>query len=266
VKHDDTKPLLQVFCCPQFTRVLCTGTGGDLVIYPSVWLTTLSISSNTDLIYDGLCAMGTRRVIIMAKNNRDLILRDRLTFTPSSTGGQSTLYGRFDLSEFTSTLERKGLSIKEVNFMLRSPSAGDTGNFILSQGQFGNTSLDGISTAQLKLFATTRAYEAAADVGIASPDVLHIETFTTYLGPAIAGAAVPPGSSTYMYADHMVYPTQNLHPSGFPVVTDLLIGVAASNWSEQASKVIELDVMIIAEPITITAKDLTEMLVQGSDQ
>ena len=114
--------------------------------------------------------------------------------------------------------------------MLRSPSAGDTGNFILSQGQFGNTSLDGISTAQLKLFATTRAYEAAADVGIASPDVLHIETFTTYLGPAIAGAAVPPGSSTYMYADHMVYPTQNLHPSGFPVVTDLLIGVAASNW------------------------------------
>lgn len=210
--------------------------------------------------------MGTRRVITMAKGRQDLILRDRLTFTPDAQGDQTTLYGRFDLSEFTSTLERKGLSIKEINFMLREPTAGNTGNFVMSQGATGNTSTVSIDTSNLKIFATTRAYENAADVGIASPDVLHIETFTTYLGPALTGLAAPPGSSNYMYADHMVYPTQNLHPSGFPVVTDLLVGIATDVWGLIGGKTIELDVMIIAEPITITAKDLTEMLVQGSDQ
>ena len=64
----------------------------------------------------------------------------------------------------------------------------------------------------------------------------------------------------------MVYPTQNLHPSGFPVVTDLLIGVAVDNWDIEADTVLELDVMLIAEPISITQKQLTEMLVQGQDQ
>jgi hypothetical protein len=69
-----------------------------------------------------------------------------------------------------------------------------------------------------------------------------------------------------MYADHYVYPTENLHPDGFPVVTDLLFGVAADTWSEINQKDIELDVMLIAEPITINQKQLTEMLVQGQDQ
>ena len=200
----------------------------------------------------------------MAKNSQDLILRDRLTFTPDAGGDQTTLYGRFDLSEFTSTLERKGLSIKEVNFMLREPTGGNTGNFELSQGKVGNISTTAVQRSNLKLFATTRAYENAADVGIASPDVLHIETFTAYLGPQTpAGGLV---NSTFMYGEHMTYPTQNLHPNGFPVVTDLLVGLAVDKWELIAEKVIELDVMLIAQPITITAKDLTEMLVQGQDQ
>ena len=206
--------------------------------------------------------MGTRRVITMAKNTQDLILRDRLTFTPDATGDQTTLYGRFDLSEFTSTLERKGLSIKEVNFMLREPTSGNAGVFELSQGKAGNISTTSIGTSNLKIFATTRAYENAADVGIASPDVLHIETFTAYIGPQTGGLV----NSTFMYAEHMTYPTQNLHPNGFPVVTDLLVGIAVDNWEVIGDKVIELDVMLIASPITITAKDLTEMLVQGQDQ
>jgi hypothetical protein len=206
--------------------------------------------------------MVTPRVITMAKARQDLILRDRLTFTPDVAGDQTTLYGRFDLSEFTSTLERKGLSIKEVNFMLREPTGGNTGNYELSQGMGTNPSTTAIQKSNLKIFATTRAYENAFDVGIASPDVLHIETFTTYLGPQTGGIA----TSTFMYADHMTYPTQNLHPNGFPVVTDLLVGIAVDQWSLVADKVIELDVMLIAEPITITAKDLTEMLVQGQDQ
>src|SRR5210317_257264 len=200
----------------------------------------------------------------MAKGKSDLILRDRLQFTPDSSGDQTTVYGRFDLSEYVSTLERKGLSIKEVNLMLRDSGAGNTGNFIHSQSKGTNVSATAVQRSQLKVFASTRAHESAADVGIASPDVLHIETFTTYLGPQNVGA--PAADSQYMYADHMVYPTENLHPDGFPVVTDLLLGVAVDNWTLIASKTIELDVMLIAEPVTITQKQLTEMLVQGQDQ
>lgn len=200
----------------------------------------------------------------MAKGTRDLILRDRLQFSPDAAGDQTTVYGRFDLSEYVSTLERKGLSIKEVNLMLRDSGAGNTGNFIHSQGDGTNPSTTAVQRAQLKLYATTRAYENASDVGIASPDVLHIETFTTYLGPQRPGAVA--ADSSYLYSDHMVYPAENLHPDGFPVVTDLLFGVAVDDWTLIGGKSIELDVMLIAEPITITQKQLTEMLVQGQDQ
>ena len=200
----------------------------------------------------------------MAKGKNDLILRDRLQFTPDASGNQTTVYGRFDLSEYVSTLERKGLSIKEVNLMLRDSTAGNTGNFNHSQSVVNNGSDTDVKRSQLKVFATTRAYEDAADVGIASPDVLHIETWTTYMGPKPAGA--PTSTSTYMYADHYVYPTENLHPDGFPVVTDLLFGVSADVWALINQKDIELDVMLIAEPITINQKQLTEMLVQGQDQ
>lgn len=200
----------------------------------------------------------------MAKGKSDLILRDRLQFTPDASGNQTTVYGRFDLSEYVSTLERKGLSIKEVNLMLRDGTAGNTGNFVHSQSDATNISTTAIQRSGLKVFATTRAYEDAADVGIASPDVLHIETWTTYLGPQPTGS--PAATSTFMYADHYVYPTENLHPDGFPVVTDLLFGVAADTWALINQKDIELDVMLIAEPITINQKQLTEMLVQGQDQ
>jgi hypothetical protein len=200
----------------------------------------------------------------MAKNSGDLILRDRLVFTPDASGNQTTVYGRFDLSDYVSTLDRKGLSIKEVNLMLRDSNAGNTGNFIHSQSDGTNPSTTAIQRSSLKIFATTRAYENAADVGIASPDVLHIETWDTYLGPQSEGAVA--ADSTFMYSDHYVYPVENLHPAGFPVVTDLLFGVAADTWSLIAAKSIEIDVMLICEPVTITQKQLTEMLVQGQDQ
>ena len=200
----------------------------------------------------------------MAKGKSDLILRDRLQFTPDVNGDQTTVYGRFDLSEYVSTLERKGLAIKEVNLMLRDSQAGNTGNFVHSQSVGNNVSATVVQKSQLKIFATTRAYEDAADVGIASPDVLHIETWSTYLGPQ--PPAAPGATSSYMYADHYVYPTENLHPDGFPVVTDLLFGVAVDSWNLINQKDIELDVMLIAEPITINQKQLTEMLVQGQDQ
>lgn len=202
----------------------------------------------------------------MAKGKSDLILRDRLQFTPDAGGSQQTVYGRFDLSDYVSTLERKGLSIKEINLMLREPTAGNCGNWESSQGTAFNASTTSVATQNMKVFATTRAYSSANTVGLASPDVLHIETWTAYLGPQYTGGAAPIANSTFMFADHNVYPVQNMHPDGFPVVTDLLFGVASDNWSLIGDKVIELDVMIIAEPITISQKQLTELLVQGQDQ
>jgi len=201
----------------------------------------------------------------MAKGRSDLILRDRLQFVPDASGNQTTVYGRFDLSDFVSTLERKGLSIKEVNIMLRDSNAGNTGNFSFSQGDDSNVSAFDVSRSQLKVYATTRAYENAADVGIASPDVLHVEQWTTYLGPR-SDAGPPAGGSIYLHSDHYVFPVENLHPDGYPVVTDLLIGVAMDNWTLAQSKTLEMDVMLVAEPITISQKQLTEMLVQGQDQ
>ena len=201
----------------------------------------------------------------MTKNATDLILRDRLQFTPSATGSQATLYGRFDLSDFTSALERKGLSIKEVQFQVRDPTNGtlsNTGiwNQVAIPSNSGSPTV--MELAGFKVFATTRAYEDAADVGIASPDVLCIEEWQSYVTPFDAGVGLPGNVLTL----HNKYGTADLHPSGFPVVTDLLIGVACDLWATSSDAVLEIDIMLIAAPITITQKQLTEMLVQGQDQ
>lgn len=201
----------------------------------------------------------------MAKGASDLILRDRLQFDLDEDGDRTTVYGRFDLSEFVSTLDRKGLSIKEIHFMLRDPTSGNCGNYKLAQGQSTNPSNTAVQYSSLKLFATTRAYENANQVGIASPDVLVVETFDAYLGPQSIQDP-PVANSTYMHSTHMKYPTSDLHPDGFPVVTDLLVGIATDNWDIYDDQTLELDVMLIAQPITITQKQLTEMLVQGQDQ
>jgi len=193
----------------------------------------------------------------MAKGNLDLILRDRLQFSLDASGNRATVYGRFDLSEYVSTLERKGLSIKEVQFMLRNPTS-TVFDLIGAWDSMGDIANPGaaVDRAVMKVYATTRAYEDAADVGIASPDVLCIEQWQTALGP----------EDKYALLDHNKYGTPDLHPDGFPVVTDLLIGVATDNWQSELNQTLELDVMLIASPITINQKQLTEMLVQGQDQ
>jgi len=166
----------------------------------------------------------------MAKGKLDLILRDRLQFELDATGNRTTVYGRFDLSEYVNTLERRGLSIKEVQFMMRNPNtvtAVNTGAFDL----LGDITTDGnIQRSNLKVYATTRAYEAAKDVGIASPDVLCIEAWQTYLGPG--------PDEAFMVLNNK-YGTPDLHPDGFPVVTDLLIGVAADDWTSEASQTLD---------------------------
>ena len=209
----------------------------------------------------------------MAKGTLDLILRDRLQFTLSAVAGdQTTVYGRFDLSEYVSTLDRRGLAIKEVQFMLRNPGntqLPNTGSWDLLGVKGPNISQEFAQISAMKLYATTRAYENAADVGIASPDVLCIEQWQTFLGPSVADAFPAAGTvagSNYMNIEHNKYGTPDLHPDGFPVVTDLLIGVACDKWTSEQAQTLELDVMLIASPITINQKQLTEMLVQGQDQ
>ena len=65
----------------------------------------------------------------------------------------------------------------------------------------------------------------------------------------------------------MHFGTPDLHPEGYDIVTDLLIGIALANCDNSilAGNTAELDVMIIAEPKKITQKDLTQMLSQAQD-
>ena len=75
----------------------------------------------------------------MAKGSRDVILRDRLEFTTTAGGDTSLVYGRVDMSDDPNLTNVPANSIVEANICA---------------------------------FATTTAYENAADVGIASPNVL----------------------------------------------------------------------------------------------
>ena len=79
--------------------------------------------------------------------------------------------------------------------------------------------------------------------------------------------SAPAGTGDMFYQEnrYQEFGTPDLHPDGYDVVTDLLIGVCASTMERHASKTLEVDVMIIAEPKSITQKDLTQMLTQAQD-
>jgi hypothetical protein len=196
----------------------------------------------------------------MARKKDDLILRDRLQFDIDSNGDLDVVYGRVDMSDFVSTVGKKGMSIKEVRFMVRDPSTAKTGTF----NQRLNNIVSANASSYLKLFATTTAYESAVDVGLGSPNVFAIvehQQYTTVfeepVGPVVAG-----GNSEIVYFQ---YGTPDLHPDGYTVVTDILIGVAAENCTVHSDKTLEVDIMIIAEPVNVTQKELNEMLIQAQD-
>lgn len=196
----------------------------------------------------------------MTKNKDDVILRDRMQFTFDAAGNRTTLYGRIDLSQYVDPIARKGLAIKEVLFQLRDPTSGRlplTGAYnpvafyqsaSATTGQIGS----------IKLYATTRAYENAAEVGIASPDVLCIYERMSMIG--LQGS----GDSALVNEDFW-YGPKDLHPEGFTVVSDLLIGIAADTWSEQDGDTVEVDIMLIAEPIKVTTERVNEILSQAQD-
>lgn len=193
----------------------------------------------------------------MAKGSRDIILRDRLQFeTTAITGNVSLVYGRVDLSDYVSIVKNEGLAIKEVRFQFRVPGS-DLGwpTWMNSENLAGVPANQTIQS-NICAFATTTAYENADDVGIASPNVLCIfERLSSITGAGWVD-----------YEEH-AFGTPDLHPEGYDVVTDLLIGVYGNNLQNDrlVGTTLELDVMIIAEPKKITQKDLTQMLTQAQD-
>ena len=202
----------------------------------------------------------------MAKGSNDVILRDRLQFDIDANGDTALVYGRIDLSDYVSIPENKGLAIKEVRFQLRTRVANDDGVWPNYMGpDVPNTWGSAASQSSVKLFATTTAYEQITDVGIGSPNVLCVFEKQSLLMSDLDGAGNATGTVLNTY-EHM-FGTPDLHPEGYDVVTDLLIGIGVENAKNTAllSTTAELDIMIIAEPKKITQRDLTQMLTQASD-
>lgn len=194
----------------------------------------------------------------MAKGSSDVILRDRLQFDIDNVGNTALVYGRIDMSDYVSIVENRGLAIKEIRFQLRRPST-LLGNWpqVMTEDNIAGT-----TEAYVKIFATTTAYELVADVGIGSPNVICIQEVGSTL---YVNASGQPTQGENLVTEVINYGTPDLHPEGYDVVTDLLIGVACSQVDRLANETCELDVMIIAEPKKITQKDLTQMLTQAQD-
>lgn len=197
----------------------------------------------------------------MAKGSNDIILRDRLQFDTTVTGGVSLVYGRVDLSDYVSIPEAKGLAIKEIRFQPRVPNSVQSFPTWMNGEDSTSFPVQNTSQATLTVFATTTAYESAQDIGIASPNVLVYDERSSVVHVNSSGEF-----DAFDY-EHTTYGTPDLHPEGYDVVTDLLIGVYATNLQNSllVDNTLELDVMIICEPKKITNKDLTQMLSQAQD-
>ena len=189
----------------------------------------------------------------MAKKTGDIILRDRLQFTLDGNGNLPVNYGRIDLSDYVNVVQDEGLQVKEITYQLRKTGTG--GNSCVFDPVLGT---DATSFARIQVFATTTAYEDAKDVGIASPNVLNNYTLTT------TRETNAEGSQLWENQEHFrgVY---DLHPDGYTVITDLLVGVACDNMTKYNAETIELDIMMIAEPKKVSKADLERMLAQATD-
>jgi len=195
----------------------------------------------------------------MPKNAGDLILRDRMEFTLDSDGGITTVYGRIDLSAYCSVPQKTGLAVKEIFFHVREQASSALPNTGIWDPVSDYQDANG-STAGLKLVATSRAYEFMADIGLASPDVLCIKEYTSTTSPS----GTDDEGTSYWNTDTYFGPS-DMHPEGYTLVSDLLIGVACDNWERNASKTLELDVLIIAEPVKVNQERMDALLTQAQD-
>ena len=189
--------------------------------------------------------------INMAKGSRDLILRDRLQFNVDANADTALVYGRVDMSDFVNVVKREGFAIKEIRYQFRNPNniTGVLDPLLI---------LSPFSEGFLKCFATTTAYENANDVGIASPDVISVLEMTS------TGTRNAAGDLITLQNQWTHFGTPDLHPDGYNVVSDLLIGVCADNINF-ANLTLEIDIMVIGEPVKLNEADMTEMLTQSQD-
>lgn len=202
----------------------------------------------------------------MSKAGGDVILRDRMQFDLDAAGERTTLYGRIDLSNYVNPITRAGLAVKEIFFQLRDQNAVDlpnTGTYF-PIGRWLSTVGTSGKFSSLKMYATTRAYENASEVGIASPDVLCVEEHLSYVGPMASGASPQDNGATVAHSSTR-YGPKDLHPNGYTVVSDLLIGIAVDNWETLSGDTIEIDILVIAEPIKVTTDRMNELLSQAQD-
>tara|TARA_R100001594_G_scaffold149889_1_gene209071 strand:- start:968 stop:1603 length:636 start_codon:yes stop_codon:yes gene_type:complete len=200
---------------------------------------------------------------IMAKNAGDIILRDRMEFDLDSNGDRTTVYGRIDLSSYISVTEKKGLAVKQIFFQVREQSSTTLDNTGVWDWMVADEVADaGGHTAALKVYATSRAFENAANVGIASPDVLCLREYISQTSPGVNGTTDV--GTSYAYTDRF-YGPMDLHPEGYTLVSDLLIGVAADRWLANADSTLEIDILIIAEEVKVTQDRMNDMLQQAQD-
>lgn len=199
----------------------------------------------------------------------DLILRERVQFTLDAAGDQTTVYGRIDLDDFVSITKREGILIKECYIMPKYQASGAQG--LSNTGVYNPMNLQPPSVAGtvithwggMKIYLTTTAYENAIDVGIASPNVLHLETWANWLGENATTATA--GRGLAVWNDHVRYSLQDLHQGEYPVITDVLVGLAVDNFDILDLEVFEVDVVMIAETVKVTPTQLTTMLTQAQD-
>lgn len=200
----------------------------------------------------------------MAKGSRDIILRDRLQFDTNVSGDTALVYGRIDLSDYVSIVKNEGLAIKEIRFQLRDPNGTPAFPIWMNEEDATAVSVTPVNESSVRIVATTTAYELAQDIGLASPNVICMyERQSVTKASGIGPAAL---FNVFEFNENW-YGTPDLHPEGYDVVTDLLIGVVANNLlnSRLVNTTLEIDIMIIAEPKKITSKDLTQMLTQAQD-
>lgn len=203
----------------------------------------------------------------MTKNKGDIILRDRMEFDLDANGDRTTVYGRIDLSSYISVSQKRGLAVKQIFFHVREQNSTKLSNTGIWDWMVADELADPDGhNAGLKVYATSRAYENAADVGIASPDVLCIREFISQTSPTDGGTGSSSATvgTSYAYTDRF-YGPMDLHPEGYTLVSDLLIGVAADKWLANTDDTLEIDILIIAEEVKVTQDRMNDMLSQAQD-
>lgn len=205
----------------------------------------------------------------MAKRSGDFILRDRLQLTLDGAGDSDTIYGRMDLSDFVNAIEKQALAVKEIYLQVRDPNnasgaSSKTGIWNPVSG-LAVAATPGTASIEYKLCATTRAYESLRDVGIGSPDVLYVEEHLYTINRDSSAT----GDFANIIHESREWPTRDLHPEGYTLVSDLLIGLAVDDHATEATTwddaLIEIDIMMVVESVSVTQKMLTNLLTQAQD-